>query len=82
MEQNNVTDVMAELETGDSFTINGFSQTFTVTKTMFDGEMIDMEGPKGGEKSLVQNVNSGNVAIMNAGSKVGTLTEINMVQVA
>ena len=78
MEQNNVTDVMAELEAGDSFTINGFSQTFTVTETMFGGEMIDMEGPKGGEKSLVQNVNSGNVAIMNGGSKVGTLTEINV----
>ena len=82
MEQHNVTDVMHNLETGDTFTINGFTQTFTVTNTMFDGEIIVMEGPQGGEKSLVENINSGNVAIQNSRSKtVGTLTEINMVQV-
>jgi len=73
-----VTDVMAELETGDEITTNTHSQTFTVTETMFNGEMIDLEGPQGGEKSLVQNVNSGAVAIMSGEKKLGTVTEINV----
>jgi hypothetical protein len=71
-------DTMHELETGDKLTVNTHAQTFTVTETMFDGEMIDMEGPQGGEKSLVENVNTGSVAILNGGDKEGTVTEINV----
>lgn len=72
-----VTDIMHELETGDKLTINTHNQTFTVTGTMFGGEIVELEGPRGGEKSLVENVNSGSVAVLNGGDKEGTVMEIN-----
>jgi len=73
-----VTETMHELEIGDTVEINTHSQTFTVSGTMFDGEIIELEGPRGGGKSLVENVNSGNVSVMNGDRKEGTLTEINV----
>jgi len=74
----NVTDVMHELSEGQAVEINTHNQTFTVTDTMFGGEIIELEGPRGGEKSLVENVNSGSVSVMNGDRKEGTLTEINV----
>jgi len=73
-----LTDAMRELETGDTITINTHNQTLTVTDTMFDGEMIELEGPRGGEKSLIENVNTGDVTVMENNNKVGMLTEINV----
>ena len=78
MEQQTAADVMHELETGDEINVNTHSQTFTVTNLMFGGEIVDVEGPRGGEKSLVENVNSGRVAIMNGDKKEGQVTEINV----
>lgn len=71
-------EVMDELEVGDTIKLNTHNQPFTVTDVMFDGEMIDIEGPRGGAKALVENVKSGNVAVMNGKSKEGTITEINV----
>lgn len=71
-------DTLHELSEGDSITINTHNQTFTVTKVMFGGELVDIEGPRGGEKSLVENVNSGIVRVTNGGSTEGTVTEINV----
>ena len=71
-------EVMHGLEVGDMVEVNTHSQTFTVTDVMFDGEMIDIEGPRGGAKALVENVKSGSVAVMNGKSKEGTVTEINV----
>lgn len=69
---------ITELEAGDKITVDGWNQTFTVTNVMFDGEMVDIEGPQGGEKCLVQNVNSGNVRMTVGGTNKGVVSEINV----
>ena len=56
-------DTLNKLEVGETITVDTHNQTFTVTDVMFGGEMVEVEGPRGGEKTLVQNVNSGNVRI-------------------
>ncbi len=71
-------DALKTMEEGDKITVDGYSQTFTVTNVMFDGEMVDIEGPRGGEKCLVENVNSGRVKMTNGGTKEGEVTSINV----
>jgi hypothetical protein len=71
-------DVLHALKVGDSIQINTHNQTFTVTEVMFGGEMVEIEGPRGGEKSLVENVNSGSVTVLNGGTTEGHVTEINV----
>ena len=67
------------VEVGDKVEINTHKQTFTVVDEMFDGEILELEGPNGGEKSLVQNVNNPeHIAVQENGNTVGTLTEINV----
>ena len=67
------------VEVGDKVEINTHKQTFTVVDKMFDGEILELEGPNGGEKSLVQNVNNPeHIAVQENGNTVGTLTEINV----
>jgi acyl CoA:acetate/3-ketoacid CoA transferase alpha subunit len=34
-------DALSKIEAGDKIKVEGFSQTFTATKVMFDGEMVD-----------------------------------------
>jgi hypothetical protein len=64
---------------GDKVKINTHNQTFTVVDEMFDGEILELEGPNGGEKSLVQNVNNPeHIAVQERGNTVGALTEINV----
>jgi hypothetical protein len=69
---------MHELDEGDTITIDTHNQVLEVTEVMFGGEIIDLEGPRGGEKSLVENVNTGAIAVMENNSKVGTVTEIHV----
>lgn len=69
---------LGEVEEGDKITVDGYNQTFTVEKVMFDGEMVDIVGPQGGEKSLVQNVNSGVVRMTVGGTNKGVVSEINV----
>jgi len=78
MAQNTAADTMHSLEVGDEININTHNQTFTVTNVMFGGEMLDIEGPRGGEKCLVENVNSGRVSVTNGAKTEGTVTEINV----
>jgi hypothetical protein len=73
-------DALSKIEAGDKIKVEGFSQTFTATKVMFDGEMVDVEGPRGGEKSLVQNVNSGIVRMTNGGKNEGVISDIEVLQ--
>ena len=68
------------VEVGDKVEINTHNQTFTVVGEMFDGEILELEGPQGGEKSLVQNVNNPEqIAVQTNGNTDGYLTEINVV---
>jgi predicted flavoprotein YhiN len=78
MEQQTAAETMHGLEEGDKIELDTHNQIFTVTNVMFDGEMLDIEGPRGGEKGLVENVNSGRVAVTNGGRNEGTVTEINV----
>lgn len=73
-----VKDALHELSEGDKLTVDTHSQTFTVTNVMFGGEMVDVEGPQGGEKSLVENVNSGSVKVVNGDKNEGVVSEINV----
>jgi hypothetical protein len=67
------------INVGDKVEINTHKQTFTVVDEMFDGEILELEGPNGGEKSLVQNVNNPeHIAVQERGNTVGTLTEIDV----
>lgn len=72
-----VNEVLHTLKEGDKVEINTHNQTFTVTGTMFDGEIVEIEGPRGGEKSLTENVNSGRVRVLNGGDTEGEVTEIH-----
>ena len=49
---------LSQIEAGDTITVNDMDTLLTVTDTMFGGEMVELEGPQGGEKSIVQNVNN------------------------
>lgn len=75
-----VEDTYNSVEVGDKVEINTHSQMFTVVGEMFDGEILELEGPRGGEKSLVQNVNNPEqIAVQTNGKTDGYLTEINVV---
>ena len=69
---------LTQIEAGDKITVDGNDTVLTVTETMFGGEMVDLEGPRGGEKNLTQNVNNPeHIAFMVNGSKKATVSEIN-----
>ena len=70
-------ETLHELEEGDTINVDGYSQNFTVTNVMFGGEMVEIEGPQGGEKCLVENVNSGTVRMTVGGTNKGVVNQIN-----
>lgn len=73
-----VNDTLHELAEGDKINVDVYSQTFTVTGVMFDGEMVEVEGPRGGEKCLVENVNSGTVRVTVGGTNKGVVNELEV----
>lgn len=78
-QQNDTVETFEAVEVGDKIEINTHNQTLTVVGEMFDGEILELEGPQGGEKSLVQNVNNPeHIAVQQNGNTVGQLTEIHV----
>jgi len=71
-------EALSEVEPGDTIKTDTHEQDFTVKETMFGGEMADIEGPEGGEKSLVENVNSGRVRILSGGDTLGEVNDIEL----
>lgn len=69
---------LTQIEVGDTITVNNMDTKLKVTDTMFGGEMVELEGPRGGSKSLTQNVNNPEyIAFMENNTKKGVATEIH-----
>ena len=77
--QTEVVETFESIEVGDKIEIGQYNQTLTVVDEMFSGEILELEGPRGGEKSLTQNVNNPEqIAVQSGGDTKGYLTEIHV----